>query len=145
MRVITRQVENQPLTVIIEYPEYDKKVSNLVQKINNLNFQFCAFDEEKQIRIDRSEVYYLEVVERKMFLYTKKDVYRFNSTMAEIEELIKDTEMVRISRTCIMNTDHLKEIRQVKNSHLEAVMDNDEMLIVSRKYLKDIKSVFKRG
>ncbi|MBO7374328.1 MAG: LytTR family transcriptional regulator, partial [Lachnospiraceae bacterium] len=113
--------------------------------INNLNFQFCAFDEEKQIRIDRSEVYYLEVVERKMFLYTKKDVYRFNSTMAEIEELIKDTEMVRISRTCIMNTDHLKEIRQVKNSHLEAVMDNDEMLIVSRKYLKDIKSVFKRG
>ena len=145
MRVITRQVENQPLTVIIEYPEYDKSTSDLVRKINNLNFQFAAFDEEKQIRIDRSDVYYLESVERKMFIYTKKDVYRFNSSMAEIEELIKDTEMVRISRTCIMNTDHLKEIRQLKNSHLEAVMDNDEMLIVSRKYLKDIKSVFKRS
>ena len=145
MRVITRQVENQPLTVIIEYPEYDKSASDLVRKINNLNFQFAAFDEDKQIRIDRSDVYYLESVERKMFIYTKKDVYRFNSSMSEIEELIKDTEMVRISRTCIMNTDHLKEIRQLKNSHLEAVMDNDEMLIVSRKYLKDIKSVFKRS
>ena len=145
MRVITRQVENQPLTVIIEYPEYDKSASDLVRKINNLNFQFAAFDEDKQIRIDRSDVYYLESVERKMFIYTKKDVYRFNSSMAEIEELIKDTEMVRISRTCIMNTDHLKEIRQLINSHLEAVMDNDEMLIVSRKYLKDIKSVFKRS
>ena len=145
MRVITRQVENQPLTVIIEYPEYDKSASDLVRKINNLNFQFAAFDEDKQIRIDCSDVYYLESVERKMFIYTKKDVYRFNSSMAEIEELIKDTEMVRISRTCIMNTDHLKEIRQLKNSHLEAVMDNDEMLIVSRKYLKDIKSVFKRS
>ena len=145
MRVITRQVENQPLTVIIEYPEYDKSTSDLVRKINNLNFRFAAFDEEKQIRIDCSDVYYLESVERKMFIYTKKDVYRFNSSMAEIEELIKDTEMVRISRTCIMNTDHLKEIRQLKNSHLEAVMDNDEMLIVSRKYLKDIKSVFKRS
>ena len=145
MRVITRQVENQPLTVIIEYPEYDKSASDLVRKINNLNFQFAAFDEDKQIRIDRSDVYYLESVERKMFIYTKKDVYRFNSSMTEIEELIKDTEMVRISRTCIMNTDHLKEIRQLKNSHLEAVMDNDEMLIVSRKYLKDIKSFFKRS
>ena len=144
MRVITRQVENQPLTVIIEYPEYDKNASDLVQKINNLSFQFCAFDEEKQIRIDLEEVYYIENVERKMFIYTKKDVYRYNSSMAELEELIKGTDMVRISRTCIMNTDHLKEIRQVKNSHLEAVMDNDEMLIVSRKYLKDIKSVFKR-
>ena len=145
MRVITRQVENQPLTVIIEYPELDKSASDLIKKINNLNFQFCAFDEDKQIRINLEEVYYIENVERKMFIYTAKDVYRYNSSMAEIEDLINGTEMVRISRTCIMNTDHLKEIRQVKNSHLEALMDNDEMLIVSRKYLKDIKSVFKRG
>ena len=42
-----------------------------------------------------------------------------------------------------MNTDHLRQIQQVKNSHLEAILDNDEMLIVSRKYLKDIKRVFK--
>ena len=145
MRVITRQVENQPLTVIIEYPEYDKSASDLIRKINNLNFRFTAFDEEKQIRIDLSDVYYIENVERKMFIYTEKEVYRFNSTMSEIEEMIKEIDMVRISRTCIMNTIHLKEIRQVKNSHLEAVMDNDEMLIVSRKYLRDIKSVFKRG
>ncbi len=143
MRIITRQVEDQPLTVIIEYPELNKSASDLIQKVNNLNIRFSAFDEDKQIRIDLSDVYYIENVERKMFIYTERDVYRFNSTMSEVEGMIADTNMVRISRTCIMNTDHLKEIRQVKNSHLEAVMDNDEMLIVSRKYLKDIKRVFK--
>ena len=143
MRIITRQVEDQPLTVIIEYPELNKSASDLIQKVNNLNIRFSAFDEDKQIRIDLSDVYYIENVERKMFIYTERDVYRFNSTMSEVESMIADTNMVRISRTCIMNTDHLKEIRQVKNSHLEAVMDNDEMLIVSRKYLKDIKRVFK--
>ncbi len=143
MRIITRQVEDQPLTVIIEYPELNKSASDLIQKVNNLNIRFSAFDEDKQIRIDLSDVYYIENVERKMFIYTERDVYRFNSTMSEAEGMIADTNMVRISRTCIMNTDHLKEIRQVKNSHLEAVMDNDEMLIVSRKYLKDIKRVFK--
>lgn len=143
MRIITRQVEDQPLTVIIEYPELNKSASDLIQKVNNLNIRFSAFDEDKQIRIDLPDVYYIENVERKMFIYTERDVYRFNSTMSEVESMIAETNMVRISRTCIMNTDHLKEIRQVKNSHLEAVMDNDEMLIVSRKYLKDIKRVFK--
>ncbi len=143
MRIITRQVEDQPLTVIIEYPELNKSASDLIQKVNNLNIRFSAFDEDKQIRIDLPDVYYIENVERKMFIYTERDVYRFNSTMSEVEGMIAETNMVRISRTCIMNTDHLKEIRQVKNSHLEAVMDNDEMLIVSRKYLKDIKRVFK--
>ena len=43
-----------------------------------------------------------------------------------------------------MNTGYLKEIKQIRNSHLEAVMDNDEKLIVSRKYLTDIKRIFKK-
>lgn len=35
-----------------------------------------------------------------------------------------------------------QEIRQIKNSHLEAVLDNEEKIIVSRKYLPDIKKLF---
>lgn len=42
-----------------------------------------------------------------------------------------------------MNVSHLTEIKQLKNSHLEATLDNGEKLIVSRKYLRDIKRRFK--
>ena len=54
------------------------------------------------------------------------------------------TDLARISRTCFMNVSHLKEIKQIMNSHLEAVLDNDEKLIVSRKYLQEIKKIFRR-
>ncbi len=145
MQIVTRQVKDQPLTVIIEYPEYDRSAKELVRKITDLNMRFCALDDGKKILIGLSDIYYIENVDRKLFLYTEKEVYRYDSTMSEIEEMTKDTALVRISRTCIMNTDHLREIRQVKNSRLEALLDNEEMLIVSRKYLKDIKNVFKRG
>ena len=145
MQIIKRQVKNKPLTVIIEYPEYNSTVAGLVRKINSFEIQFSARDDERQMKIGLMDVYYIENVERKLFIYTDKDVYRLDSSMSEIEEMTSGTDLVRISRTCIMNTDHLKEIRQVKNSHLEAVLDNHEMLIVSRKYLKDIKKVFQRG
>ena len=69
----------------------------------------------------------------------RNEVYRLNASMSEIEEIVKDTDLVRISKICIMNTSHLAEIRQLKNSHLEATLDNDEKLIVSRKYLPEIK------
>lgn len=131
--------------MIIEYPENNRSAAELIRKIRALDLRFNAVDDGKQIRIGLSEVYYLENVERKLFLYTEKDVYRYEATMAEAEEAAAGTGLVRISRTCIMNTEHLKEIRQVKNSRLEAILDNGEMLIVSRKYLKDIKNVFKRG
>lgn len=143
MRIEKRQVEGQPLTVIIEYPEWNDSVESLVRKIGRMDISFVGKTEDGSVSIGISDVYYIENVERKLFIYTEGDVYRFDGSMSDIESRIEDTALVRISRTCIMNTDHLKEIRQIRNSHLEAVMDNDEKLIVSRKYLPDIKRIFR--
>lgn len=145
MQIITRQVKDKPLTVTIEYPEYDDAVNGLIRKIRSMDAGFNAVMDGRQVKIGLPEVYYIENVERKIFIYTSKDVYRLDSSMSDLENMMQDTGLVRISRTCIMNTDHLKEIRQIKNSRLEAVLDNEEMLIVSRKYLKDIKRVFQKG
>ena len=144
MRVKQRQVKDQPLTVIVEYPEYDQTVERLVNKIRNLSISFTGKADGKTFSIDISDIYYIENVERKIFLYSKKDVYRFDGNMTDIDSAITDTDLVRISRTCFMNVSHLREIMQMKNSHLEAVLDNGEKLIVSRKYLKDIKKIFRR-
>ena len=144
MRIKKRQVEGQPLTVIIEYPMWSETVGTLEKRIAAMDFTFTGKTEDGNINISISDIYYIENVERKLFLYTVDKVYRFDGSMSDIEERIDDTGLVRISRTCIMNTDYLREIRQIKNSHLEAVMDNDEKLIVSRKYLPEIKKIFKR-
>lgn len=144
MRVEQRQVKDQPLTVIIEYPEYDNSVDNLIRKIKNMNISFTGRSDGKTVSIDISDIYYIENVERKIFLYSKKDIYRYDGSMTDIDSAIVDTDLVRISRTCFMNASHLREIMQIKNSHLEAVLDNGEKLIVSRKYLKDIKKIFRR-
>ncbi|MBO4900681.1 MAG: LytTR family transcriptional regulator DNA-binding domain-containing protein [Lachnospiraceae bacterium] len=144
MRIEKRQVEGQPLTVIIEYPQWNESVDSLVRKIGRMDLSFVGKADDRSVNVSISDIYYIENVERKLFLYTKEDVYRFDGTMADIESRIYDTGLVRISRTCIMNTEYLREIRQIRNSHLEAVMENDEKLIVSRKYLPDIKRIFKK-
>ena len=144
MQIVTRQVEGKPLTVTIEYPEYTDSVKGLIKKIKGLDISFSAFSDDKQMRIEISEVYYIEIVDRKVFLYTREEVFRLNASMAEIAEIANDSDLVRISRTCIMNTSHMTGIRQLKNSHLEAMFDNGEKLIVSRKYLHDIKRRFER-
>ena len=144
MKIEKRQVEGQPLTVIIQYPQWSESVEGLVRKISKMDLMLTGKSEEKSVNVSISDIYYIENVERKLFLYTSEEVYRFDGTASDLENDIYETGLVRISRTCIINTEHLKEIRQLKNSHLEAIMDNDEKLIVSRKYLADIKRIFKR-
>lgn len=117
----------------------NKAVERVIQKVKHIDIYFVGKMDDKSTKIDISDVYYFENVERKLFLYTKKEVFRFDGTMADIEEMIEDTELVRVSRTCIMNTEHLKEMKQIKNSHLEAIMNNDEKIIIKENYkLKQI-------
>lgn len=144
MRVEKRQVKDQPLTVVVEYPEYDQSVERLITKIKNLSISFSGKADGKSVSIDLFDIYYIENVDRKMFIYSKDNVYRYDGSMSDIDSAIADTDLVRISRTCFMNVSHLREIMQMKNSHLEAVLDNDEKLIVSRKYLQEIKKIFRR-
>ena len=142
MQIITRQEPGKPLTVTIEYPEYTESVRGIIKRIESLDIRFSAFSDDRRMHIAMSDVYYLENVDRKVFLYTRDDVYRLDASMQEIGKITEDSDLVRISRTCIMNTSHLTEIKQLKNSRLEAMLDNDERLIVSRKYLRDIKRRF---
>ena len=87
MEIITRQVKEKPLTVTIEYPEYNESVSTLVRKISSMDVNFSASIDERQVKIGLSEVYYIENVERKLFIYTIKEVYRLDSSMAEVEAM----------------------------------------------------------
>ena len=144
MRIIKKQVKDQPLTVTVEYPEWNGYVEGLINRLEKADIRFSGRIDERTVSVSLSDIYYIENVERRLFLYTRGEVYRFDGSMTDIEKLTAGTEMVRISRTCIMNTAYLREIRQIRNSHLEAVMDNGEKLIVSRKYLPDIKRIFKR-
>lgn len=145
MRIIARKVDNQPLTVIVEYPVLDEKARKVLQWVHQLDIQFVGKIDDKLLKIGLDEIYYFETVERKVFIYTKEEVFQLQGSITDVERMMMDSDLVRVSRTCIINTDHLPEIRQLKNSRLEATMDNNEKIIVSRKYLREIKNVFRRG
>ena len=54
--------------MIVEYPEYDQTVERLVNKIKNLSISFTGKADGKTFSIDISDIYYIEHVERKIFL-----------------------------------------------------------------------------
>lgn len=39
MEIITRQTDDKPLTITIEYPRLDTKTQKLIQKIRTLNYK----------------------------------------------------------------------------------------------------------
>ena len=145
MEIKTRQVDDKPLTIIIEYPILDTKTKKLIKKIESLDLMVIGNCKGKVFQVHISDIYYAESVERKTFLYTKDEVYMTDKKLYELEEMLKEAGIIRISKSCLMNADMLYSIRQLMNSQLEATLLNGEKLIVARTYLKNIKNIFKEG
>ena len=143
MEIKTRQINDKPLTVIIEYPVLDAKTKKLIKKIESLDFMVSGSSKGKVFQVHISDIYYIESVERKTFLYTKDEIYMTDKKLYELEKMLKDAGIIRISKSCLMNMDMLYSIRQLMNSQLEATLLNGEKLIVARTYLKNIKNILK--
>ena len=143
MEIKTRQTDDKPLTVIIEYPILDTKTKNLIKKIEALDLMISGNRNGTVFQVHISDIYYVESVERKTFLYTKDEVYMTDKKLYELEEAFKEAGIIRISKSCLMNVDMLYSIRQLLNSQLEATLLNGEKLIVARTYLKSIKNILK--
>ena len=143
MEIKTRQTDDKPLTIIIEYPILDTKTKRLIKKIEALDFMVSGNSKGKIFQVHISDIYYMESVERKTFLYTKDEIYMTDKKLYELEEMLRDAGIIRISKSCLMNMDMLYSIRQLMNSQLEATLLNGEKLIVARTYLKNIKNILR--
>lgn len=145
MEIKTRLINDKPLTIIIEYPILDTKTKRLIKKIEALDFVVSGSSNGKVFQVHISDIYYMEAVERRTFLYTKDEVYMTEKKLYEFEEMFRETGIIRISKSCLMNMDMLYSIKQLMNSQLEATLLNGEKLIVARTYLKSIKNILKEG
>ena len=99
----------------------------------------------KQYEIPVSELFYIESVDGKTFLYTREQVYETSSRIYELEELLRPKHFLRVSKAMLLNLMKIRSIQPALNGRLSAVLQSGEEVIISRSYVKDLKSALKGG
>ena len=145
MRLIMKENPNmREPEVTIEYKELTsdvKKVSDYVRTVDKI---ITCKKENEEYSVPINEIYYLESVDKKGFIYTESEVYRTVQRLVELEKMLSGASFVRVSRSVVINVDKLKGIKNLPNSKLEAILVNDERVCVNRNYLNDIRDVLLR-
>ena len=139
MEVKLQEDKKQPLTVAVIYPEMSMEVRQLVQLIKSFNVRITGSDEEKETLLDIYQIYYIESMERKTFIYTKDQVLRTGKKLYQLAEELKDFGFIQINKGCLLNINKLEHVRTLFNSRLEATLVNKEKLIITRTYIPLLK------
>lgn len=134
--------EDEKLTeteITIKCKKKDEKIEKLIEMIGTYYINVNGKKDGENYRLSLDDIYYFEAVENRVFAYVKKDVYEVNYKIVELEEVLKNTSFIRISRTVILNILKIERVSTLVNGRILANLDNGEKIIITRLYAKEFK------
>lgn len=90
-----------------------------------------------KIRVD--EVLYLESVDRKVFVYTHKETLEIGERLYVLEEQLFAAGFIRISKSMLLNFEKIYSFSPKLSGNLEAFLVNGERVVISRRYVPELK------
>ena len=131
--------------VLIRCRAVTEEVREIEAFVKSRQGSLSGVRDERQYEVAIADLYYIESVDGKTFLYTKDQVYETPYRVYELESLLKANAFLRVSKSTLLNLMKIRAIRPALNGRFSAVLQSGEEVIISRNYVKDLKSALKGG
>ncbi len=125
--------------IIIRSDNVDANLLTLIYSIKAGRSKLTAYQDEEIIKLAPADIYYFESVDNRVSACCEKNVYEVKQKLYELEKIYDHTDFLRISKAMIVNVSKIKRIVPLFNGRLEAVLDNDERVVISRQYVPALK------
>lgn len=140
---ITEISKEQPELLEIHCHTVTDEIREIVTFVKSRQGQLTGIIEGTQYEIPISDIFYIEAVDNKCFLYSRQQVYESRHKLYELEEELHSRHFLRISKSMLINLMTIRSIKPALNGRMTAVLQTDEQIIISRKYVPELKKALK--
>ncbi|MBR3248402.1 MAG: LytTR family transcriptional regulator DNA-binding domain-containing protein [Clostridiales bacterium] len=123
---------------VIKAFEITDEIKGAIELLEGESKGFAVSREGKTYIIRASAVYYIESVDKKTFVYTKQGCYDCKYRLYELETMLGGYFM-RCSKSMIINLRKVRNVRSQISGRIDATLLNDEVVVISRGYVKEVK------
>ena len=89
--------------------------------------------------LDYKDVIYFDTTDRKTFIYTAERVYETQLKLYQLEEMLKGTSFIRVSKNMILDIRKINSIGYSIGGKMTAKLENGEKAEISRNYMPLLK------
>lgn len=125
------------LSINIQFDSFEEK-KRVLTLINSLETKIIGYQREKKYFLKIDLIYYIELIDKQTFIYTKDDCYESPLWLYQIEEQLNEN-FVRANKSVIFNMSYIKSLKADLGSRIMVYLDNGDQLVVSRTYAKEFK------
>ena len=125
--------------IVINCRSADTEVLRLLASLRAYEKKLTGLKDGKTYLLESSQVFYIDTVDKRTFLYTRSAVYETPLRLYELEERLAANDFFRASKSCVINLRAIRSLAPDFGGRLEVTLENGERLSISRQYAAAIK------
>ena len=139
MKVHLEQVKSkEEEEAIIKAVSVTDEITGAIELLEGGSKGIAVIKDDQVHIIKASAVYYIESVDKKTFVYTKDVCYVCKYRLYELETMLGGYFM-RCSKSMIINLKKVRNVKSQLSGRIDATLINDETVVISRGYVKEVK------
>lgn len=139
MRVIFEQVKSdKEEQAVIKAVDKTADIQSAIDILEGMSSGIAVIKDGVKYICKKKAIYYIESVDKHTYVYTKDECYETKYRLYELDEILGDY-FVRCSKSMIVNLRKVSSVKSELGGRLETTLLNNEQIIISRSYVKEIK------
>lgn len=140
MKITVETIEALPETeVVVRCAAIDAHIRSIVASLRMHDQHVVGISEGASVIVPAGDILYIESVEGCTFAYTADLVLEVRARISALEESLAENGFVRAAKSCLVNLCRISSLRPYVGGRLLARLDNQEQIVISRKYAHAIK------
>ena len=136
IEMIDSSTEEQAILKIRRLSPSIEKVIGILKEEEHF---LIAEADNAMYKVPFTTILYIEVVDKKSFIYTAQHIYQSSDKLYQLQEKLTPFDFIRVSKSLLLNIDAIKAISPLLSGRFEALLINDEKVAISRKYVPELK------
>ena len=135
MKIIIEDIkEDEEEEIIIRCNNIDESILQMIYGVKMERRKIAGFLNGRIVMIEPKDVYYFESVDN-----CENKVIETKLRLYEIEQEYEKSDFFRSSKSTILNISKIKSISPAFNGRFEALLKNNEKVIISRQFVPVLK------
>lgn len=137
-----RDLADDQIEVSIAAKSLSTDVQKLISTIESLGTHYEVIPlsvNDKVVMVQMDGIIAVEVFENELTITTVKQVYQLRGKLKTMLQRLNNGSFIQISKNTVINLDHLNSLEASFSGNMTAFLDQNMKLVVSRKYLADLK------
>ena len=142
---VNRVPIEEPEVLEIRCHKVSDDVQEIISFVKSRQGQISTEKDGRRIEIPLIDIFYAESVDNRLVVYTAKDSYEVKLKLYELEDMLRGRTFLRVQKSLLLNLMKIKSIKPALSGRYTALLKNSEEVVISRKYVSDLKNALKGG